>query len=162
MSQPKKAQSDSGVSNAENTQERITYTMDFKNNSKRLKDELESLKTKNNSLFDLLEDLNKHCLNKYNRTILITMIFRTQEEQDDVYKGTKNSAGVAYNEKPWKSPHQFWHSVDLRSSVFSKVEIKEIEDYLNSKYNSSNYYKWSAKCHDVGLGDHFHIQYVAV
>lgn len=117
------------------------------------------LKDKNEDLYNLVQDVAKYTSNKFNKFITITMIFRSQEEQDSIYQGKINSVGRKYDENPWKSPHQFWHSVDLRSRDFTKNEIKDLVDYINNKYNSDNFYKWTAKNHDVGLGDHFHIQY---
>jgi len=132
----------------------------FKNDSARLKREYNDLEDSNKGLYDLLTDLAKFCKDSYNKDVVLTMILRTKEEQDNIYKGTKNSKGVKYDDKPWKSPHQFSHALDIRSKTYTKNEIKAIEEYLNDKYNSKNFYKWTALCHDVGQGDHFHIQFV--
>lgn len=121
-----------------------------KNDSQRLKDELVELYSKNVELHKLIIDLYKWISKTYGKDTIITMIYRTQEEQEQIYgKGTKK-----------KSPHQFWQAIDIRSRTFTEEEIKGIEDYLNNKYNESNYYKWTAKNHKVGEGAyHFHIQY---
>lgn len=132
----------------------------YKNNSDRLFQEFQSLAHQNDNLYNLvLNDLVPWVEKRFGDDITITMIYRTQEEQDDIYQG-KTRRGRTYEEKPWKSPHQFWHSVDIRSRTFTPEQIKEIENHLNMGYNQTNYYRFTAKCHNVGRGDHFHIQYV--
>lgn len=129
--------------------------IEVKNDSQRLKDELKQLKSKNAYMVKLLEDLNSYTQRQFKKGLVITMIFRTQEEQDYLYK---NSA--KYQKRKFKSPHQFWHAVDVRSRTFTQPEIKKMVDYLNKKHNGGNYYKWTAKCHTIGHGMHFHIQFI--
>lgn len=126
--------------------------IDFK--TERCRREFKDLEKNNKNLFDLITDLSFFTKKLFNKPIVITMIGRTQAEQDDIYKNDSK-----YKQKKFKSPHQFEHAVDIRSRSFDKLEISKIEDYLNDKYNSSNYYKWTARNHNVGLGDHFHIQF---
>lgn len=133
----------------------------FKNDSERLRLEFDDLRGKNKPLQELLWDLAAYTTDTFNKTITITMIGRTQKEQDNIYAG-KERNGVPYKDRPWKSPHQFAHAVDLRSRDFTDDEIRQIEDYLNAKYNQDNYYSFTAKDHNVGLGDHFHLQYYKV
>ncbi len=123
--------------------------------TKRIENEFAELINKNNDLYDLLLDLSIHVKKTYNKTITITGLFRTQKEQDSIYKNDPK-----YKKKPFKSPHQFFHAVDLRTSTFTPLEITKITDYLNDKYNPTNYYKFTALRHDIGLGDHWHIQFV--
>lgn len=130
----------------------------FKNDSQRLIDEFFELKTKNRALYDILQDLAAYTDHYFKKLVVITMIYRTEEEQDQLYKG-KIKKGKRYEDKKWKSPHQFWHSADLRSSVFTKEEIDKIVEFLNYNYNKTNAYAWTAECHDIGAGMHFHIQY---
>lgn len=137
----------------------------FKNDSTRLKDEFTKYiikDGKNKELQNIIFDLVDYVGDNLKKNITITMIYRTQEEQDGIYAGKVNDYGRKYNKRPWKSPHQFYHAVDIRSSNFTSYEIVQIEDYLNCKYNQSNYYGWTARCHNVGKGDHFHIQYFKV
>jgi len=96
----------------------------------------------------------------FTKGVTITMIGRTQREQDEIYAGKKDKKGREYDKKPWTSPHMYNHAFDLRSRDFTKKEIKEIEDYINAKYNPENYYRFTALNHDVGLGNHFHVQFV--
>ena len=128
----------------------------LKNDSKRLFSELAELEQKNRDLYLLLQDISKYVTETYKKDFIITMIGRTNEEQAVIYKNDPK-----FQLKPFKSPHQFSHAVDIRSSIFTPEEIKGIEDYLNNKYNNSNFYKWTAKNHIVtGGAYHFHIQYV--
>lgn len=122
--------------------------------TKRIEKEWNDLKFKNKDLYDLVEDLSVWVNKEMGKQLVLTMIYRTQEEQDYLYRNDKR-----YQQKKFKSPHQFGHAVDLRSRTFTKLEIIKIENYLNDKYDRNNYYKWTALCHDVGAGDHFHLQF---
>ena len=129
-----------------------------KNDSDRIKSEFSSLRKENKPLARLIIDLYRYVDKQHKKDVVMTMIFRKQSEQDSIYRDNPK-----YKKKPWKSPHQFWQAVDIRSKIFNDDEIKDIENYLNSKYNSSNYYKWTAKCHKVSGGAyHFHIQYYKI
>ena len=126
----------------------------FKDDSQRLKEEYAQLKNKNIHLYNLLHDICAYCNANFNKTVVVTMIYRTEAEQDNIYKDDPK-----YKVRKFKSPHQFWHAIDLRSKTFTPEEIKKIEDYLNNTYNSTNHYKFTARNHTVGLGFHFHTQY---
>lgn len=127
----------------------------YKNDSKRLEEEFKSLLTKNQPLYHLILDLELFCLKEFKKSIVITMIGRTDDEQDELYKSDPK-----YKLKKFKSPHQFWQAVDIRSLTFTADEIKKIEQYLNKKY-IKNKLPWTAKNHKVGdNGWHFHIQLV--
>jgi len=122
-----------------------------KNDSNRIKYDLVHMKRLNRDMYELLIDLSQWVAENLEKDTIMTMLFRTQEEQEQIY-----GAGTTK-----KSPHQFYHAADIRSRIFSDDEIKSIEDYLNNKYNSTNYYKWTAKNHKVAGGAyHFHIQYI--
>lgn len=123
----------------------------------RCKKEYASLMSKNRPLRDLIDDVSRYSVDNFDKPVLITMISRTQEEQDYLYRNSEK-----YKKKKFKSPHQFWHAVDLRSRTFSDKEITQLVDYINETYNDKNYYKFTAMCHSVGNGMHFHIQYYVV
>jgi len=141
----------------------------------RLKRELSLLAKKNPELRNLILDLYKWVKRTLDKDVTMTMIFRTKAEQDKIYGGAKRGKR-SYNKKPWKSPHQFWHALDIRvkdpvdkdkiKDTYTLDEVKAIEKYLNDKWNVRNYYKWTAKCHTVknqhgeSLGAHFHIQFL--
>lgn len=126
----------------------------FKNDSDRLKTEYKELSTKNRDLLDIIIETAQYCRHTFNKNIVITMIYRTEVEQDSIYKDDPK-----YKVKKFKSPHQFWDAFDLRSSQFETSEIEKLVNYLNTIYNSTNSYSWTAKNHNIGLGFHFHIQY---
>ena len=129
--------------------------MKFKNESQRLKSEWSDLYQNNPELFELMMELDIYAMTSFGKEILITMIFRTDEEQAYLYRNSER-----FKEKPFKSPHQFWHAVDIRSRSFTTQEQKRMVRWINRKFNKPNYYKWTSKVHNVGAGDHFHIQFV--
>jgi len=129
----------------------------FKDNSSRLIKELASLEKLNSPLFHLLQDASDFTSKTYKKDFIITMISRTQDEQNNLYKNDPK-----FKIKPFTSPHQLNHAADIRSLIFTPEEIKGIEDYLNGKYNKTNYYNWTAKNHVViGGALHFHLQYMS-
>lgn len=126
--------------------------------SDRLPEEWNELHQRNSPLRNLIIDLRDHVWIKYRKNITITMIYRTDEEQDRFYANNEK-----YQKKKFKSPHQFYQAVDLRSSDFTDEEIQELVVYINVRYNDDNYYGWTADCHEVsGNGMHFHIQFYEV
>jgi len=134
----------------------------FKKKSKRLHAEFHALHSKNPELHELMLDLQQFMSNAFGKNIVITMIFRTPGEQAYLYRNSRR-----YKRKPFKSPHQFWQAIDIRSKIlgiklkYSKEETSRIINYLNNKYNAMNYYPWTAKIHEIGTnGLHFHIQFV--
>lgn len=127
----------------------------LKNDSPRLKSELTELLKLNKPLYDILFDLADYVKDAFKKELVVTGIFRTDQEQDDIYKDD-----VKYKVKKFKSPHQVWTAFDLRDSTFLPDEIKKIVKYANDKYNKTNTYTWTALDHSVGKGWHFHVQYV--
>lgn len=126
----------------------------FKNESERLEKEWVELDERNVPLKGLIKHVGEYTQNKFNKEIVITMIYRTDDEQESIYQDNER-----YKAKPFKSPHQFYQAVDLRSRTFTEEEIEDLVEIINSTYNMPNYYNWTAKCHNVGKGDHFHIQF---
>ncbi len=93
----------------------------------------------------------------FEKKIIITSIFRTQEEQDKYYSTNEN-----YKKKPWKSVHQLWRGVDLRSYIYTDVEIQSLLKITNTiPYDLNRPNKKTAIYHNVGVGDHLHIQIVS-
>lgn len=127
----------------------------YKEQSERLKREHLELASKNPALYNLLGDLDTYVFDNFKKNVVITMIYRTQAEQDYLYRNSDQ-----YKKRKFKSPHQFHHAIDIRSRTFSNEEINQIVAWLNAKYDSDNYYSWTSKCHDVGSGAHFHLQFV--
>jgi len=126
----------------------------FKNDSERLKNEVVQLSHRNPELHKLLYEICDYCKTEFNKNVVVTMIYRTDQEQAQIYKDD-----VKYKAKPFKSPHQFFHAFDLRSSSFDTKEIEKLVLWVNTTYNVFNHYNWTAKNHNVGLGDHFHVQF---
>ena len=131
----------------------VDFPIEFKTD--RVAVEFGQLEAKNRKLHALLVDLNELVNARFEKALVITHIFRTIEEQAEIYKDS-----AKYKRKPFTSPHNWWHGCDLRSRTFTPEEIKWIENYLNNKYNAKNYYKKTAFNHNIGLGDHFHLQYI--
>lgn len=128
----------------------------FKNDSDRLKLEYNQLLDKNKDLFNAINDLAIFMQTKLNKSLIITMIYRTDEEQADIYKDSPK-----FQAKPFKSPHQFWQAWDTHSLDLSTQQISTIVNYMNEKYNSSNYYTVTCMYHEVdGHGFHLHTQFL--
>ena len=125
-----------------------------KKDSLRIRRELYALKKRNKDLYDLSVDLSHFIQRQFKKDIIVVMIYRTQGEQNWLYRNSRK-----YKEQKFISPHQMWHAVDIRSRIFTKTEIKQVVDYINEKYDKSNFYRWTAKYHSVGSGYHFHFQY---
>lgn len=127
----------------------------FKNKSTRLENEYNKLKTKNPTLYKIVQELNEYANEMYDKNLLVTMIYRKQSEQDYLYRNSSR-----YKQRKFKSPHQFWHAIDLRSRTFTDIEIADMVGYVNSKYDDKNHYRFTADFHQVGNnGFHFHINY---
>jgi len=100
-------------------------------------------------LLSLIYIIQAYCWLQWKKNITITELFRTQAEQDYIYRKVKG-----YNKK---SVHQFWRGCDIRTiGVFSNKQAKEIETFLNMIYYDSKHN--TAKFHDVGMGKHIHAQ----
>jgi len=121
----------------------------------RINQEYKDLYEKNRHLQDIILECQMYAYHKWGKNITVTMIYRTDAEQAEIYKDDPK-----YKEKPFKSPHQFWQAFDLRSSTFDTTQINELVNMLNTVYNNTNGYKWTSVCHDVGKGEHLHVQYV--
>jgi hypothetical protein len=117
--------------------------------------EWSTLTKKNAALAQLIWDLQVFVEEFFNKDVVITHLYRTQEQQERFYgKGTKR-----------KSPHQFWGAVDIRDSIYTKAEIGKMVDFLKfyDNYNKYRVIKASMSStylrHNIGLGMHFHIQF---
>lgn len=103
-------------------------------------------------LLSLLYILNAFCGLQFKKDITITDLFRTQEEQDNIYNDYES-----YKRKKWYSVHQFWRGADIRSRDFTKLEIDEILQFMNLiTYDSKHS---TMLCHKVSGGAyHLHLQ----
>ena len=109
---------------------------------------------KNNPrLVNLIISLDMFTTLEMSKSITITSIYRTQEEQDALYKD------VPLEKRPKRSPHQDWKAVDLRSSDFTETEIKRIVNFAN-QFKYKNGTRVTALYHTIaGNVNHLHIQY---
>jgi len=84
----------------------------------------------------------------FNKKVFITEVYRTQHENNLIYKDTKHV-----------SLHTYHHAVDIRSSIYTDEEIEKLLTVANTiLYRKGSKHK-TAKYHHVGNGAfHFHIQ----
>lgn len=121
--------------------------VDFKTN--RIEQEYEQLKSKNKELFRIVEFADRQLEFVSSKNVVITEIYRTQAEQDRYYRGKKK----------FRSRHQDWLAVDIRSRHLNLFQISTIIDTINNVYGDGNFYTTTAFYHDMGLGKHIHIQF---
>lgn len=100
-------------------------------------------------LLSLVYILNEFCQLELKKDITLTDLYRTQEEQDAIYKDIPN-----YNKK---SVHQYWRGVDIRSRDFTIEEIEKIAQFMNLitydvKHKTCIYHKVKGNVY------HLHIQ----
>lgn len=122
----------------------------------RLRDEWAKLGLENQGLAQVLWDLAVFVEDAFDKDVVITHIYRTQAQQEKFYgKGSKK-----------KSTHQFWGAADIRDSIYTKDEIAGMTDFLRvyDKWNSLKLMSQSKSRtvlrHNIGLGMHFHIQFM--
>ena len=111
-------------------------------------------------LKQLIEMLALYMWLKYGRQIMITELKRTQDEQDDIYgKKADKETKAKYKKKPWKSVHQFDRGADIRTYDWERNEVKDALFILNTiVYDKARSRKKTAIHHDLGTGEHIHIQ----
>jgi len=127
----------------------------FKDDSPRLSKEYQELNNKNPILREIVDDVAAKVYKDLKEPIVITQIFRTQKEQDRLYRYSGK-----YKRKKFKSPHQFYQAIDLRSWKFSRRYIRKLKRYINKKYNEGNYYRLTFTYHAIkGNIKHIHIQF---
>ena len=109
-----------------------------------------------------------YSLHNFNKEIVLTHIFRTQKEQDRIYKGKSRNLWIDakrttrfYDINPWLSDHQFYQAADIRTKFYTIDQVKEMARFLRSNfcYNKLDN-KPVVLYHQVGnLGYHFHIRW---
>ena len=97
---------------------------------------------------------------RYNKEMVITELMRTQEEQDELYgKKADKETREKYNKKPWSSVHQFGRGADVRTHDWERNEVRDALFILNTiVYDVSRPRTKTAIHHDIGTGEHIHIQ----
>lgn len=103
-----------------------------------LNDELKTLWVKNQVLFEIVNEISAFAEIIIGQDTTITSIFRPKD----------------------KGVHGLWRGVDIRTHNFSEEEIEIILTYINSRwvYDAKRRNFAVLIYHDVGQGDHFHIQ----
>lgn len=97
------------------------------------------------------------------REITITCIVRFDPEQDDIYLNHIDPEVVKrYKKNPWKSVHSFWRGIDVRTHNMPGTLPYKIDKMVNAvTYDTSRPEKQTCKYHDVGTGEHLHLQVMA-
>jgi hypothetical protein len=93
-------------------------------------------------------------------TLIVTDLKRTTEEQDDIYLNHKDPNVVKkYKKKPWLSVHQFNRGLDLRTSDMPIKMVNKLMAFFNLfTYDPKRPEKKTCIYHDVGTGEHLHLQ----
>jgi len=126
--------------------------MSIQTKDSRISKEYAELPVHNPRMIQVLLALSLFCEAEFKKHIMITSIFRTQQEHDALYAATEPA------KRPLTSPHMTWEGVDLRSSTFTDAEITRMVAFLNMfTYRGG---KPVALYHKIAGGaNHFHIQF---
>ena len=105
-------------------------------------------------LVNLMTMINLYSEMEFNKSIIITDLIRHQDEQNHIYRNN-----VKFQQKPWKSTHQFGRAADIRSSIYTTDEIEKMVSFANMvTYDTSRPNKNTCLAHTVGSGFHIHSQ----
>jgi len=121
--------------------------VEYKTN--RIKKEFSQLRIKNNYLYKIIHHTASDFNVFFNKNLVITEVYRTEREQKRYYKG----------KRVFKSSHQDWSAVDIRTRDLREVEINFIIKKIREVYFVKNGFKTTVLYHDVGLGKHIHVQF---
>lgn len=94
-------------------------------------------------------------LARLNLSLTITCLLRDRATQEAIFQKAR-SIGAR---EPIRSPHEDGRAVDISIKGFSEEIITGLVDHLNETfpYEGNRLYKTAIR-HDVGQGDHIHIQ----
>lgn len=96
---------------------------------------------------------------KFNYTPIITEIFRTQEEQEYIYKVlATEEEKQRYAINPVISTHQVWRAVDLRTNDMNEEMIEFTRAYFNYVHYDIGRNIRTLVYHNMGAGIHCHLQ----
>lgn len=123
----------------------------FKND--RIKAEWSQLESNNLSLFNLVKALSLLVKNNFDKDVVITSIYRSAEEQAELYKD------VPEGKKVLNSPHMRWEAVDLRSNIYTETEIKKMLTFLNLFLYQGGQRNVAIYHTIAGNVAHFHLQF---
>jgi hypothetical protein len=127
----------------------------------RIRREFEDLKKRNGPLAALMLDLADFVNGAFQKDVVMTMIYRSQEEQWQLYEKTDGKRTKR------TSPHMYWDAVDIRERVFTHQEKQAIKKFLRKHYDATNKLAVMKSAHSrtvllhaiKGNVMHFHIQY---
>lgn len=126
--------------------------MQFKTD--RIAKEYEVLQQKNLKLWRLMSLADQFSkLELGGKEITLTHIYRTLEEQIELYKDTPEA------QRPKTSPHQLYQAVDIRSSTYNQREIERLVNFFNQFTYQGGQRKVSMYHMIAGQALHFHVQY---
>lgn len=108
--------------------------------------------TRNKALYHLIEAAAIYTSYEFNKPVILTSVFRTEQEQAKLYEH------LPIDQRP-HSPHQDWKAVDIRSWVYSDDEIQRLLKFFNT-FTLIEGQRKVALYHEIpGNVKHFHIQY---
>ncbi|MCB0221675.1 MAG: hypothetical protein KDH09_18405 [Chrysiogenetes bacterium] len=87
-------------------------------------------------------------------SLLVTCLLRTRDEQRAIFE---RAVQLGLKE-PERSPHEFGRAADIRTMGIPDEVIAELVAYINLKYPYDTPKIQCAIRHNVGGGDHLHIQ----
>ncbi len=89
------------------------------------------------------------------KILQITCLLRSRARQEEIYR----TAVELGRKEPPKSPHEDGRAADFSIRGLTEAEIAGLVDYLNTRfpYQGSSKYRTALR-HDVGQGDHIHVQ----
>ena len=101
--------------------------LNIKFKTRRIREEWQELHTKNFMLVSVVMAIAVFCRLEFGKSLVMTSIYRTAKEQKALaVRGGQGSSGL--------STHCFWRAVDFRSWIFTKEEIEQIIEFINSSY----------------------------
>jgi hypothetical protein len=89
-----------------------------------------------------------YMMSEYKVPMVLTHIFRTQKEQEEIY-------GVGYK---IASPHQFNRAADARLTDLGVEKANEVAKHVNEVFPYGDGMHKTVLVHDVGRGNHIHFQ----
>lgn len=119
----------------------------------RIKDEYSQLHESNNRLWQLIYTLSQFTELEFNKDVVLTCIYRTEEENNALYAETPPE------KRPPTSPHCSWKAVDLRSTIYTDTEITRMLEFLNCFRYQGGQRKVAIYHLINGNTWHMHIQY---
>lgn len=117
-----------------------------------MQQEFETLRSKNPKLANMLDIADCYITLEFNKEMVVTEVYRSEDEYKKLY-------APDLSKMPAHRPHSKYEAVDLRSSVFTDLEIQKLLTFLHL-FTSYGGQKTSAIYHQIAGGVfHFHVQH---